>query len=184
MHKLRFSHVGLFVGDVQHMASFYRRVLGFVESDRGVLDGRGVIFLTRDPNEHHQLIFFSGLSETPREPVVNQLSFRLPDLESLIAFHADLGAADAVDVRPVDHGNAWSVYFRDPEGNRIEVYTCTPWYVSQPRRVPLDVRATPAAIRAETEAWCRLQPSFQSAADFARGIEAKLATHAIAFEAN
>jgi catechol 2,3-dioxygenase len=175
MHQVRFSHVGLFVQDVHRMASFYQRVLGFVESDRGVLDGRDVIFLTRDPNEHHQLIFFSGLSGTPLEPVVNQLSFRLADLESLLAFYAEIAGTDAGDVRPVDHGNAWSVYFHDPEGNRIEMYVSTPWYVSQPRRVPLDMRSSPAAIRAETEAWCRRQPSFQSAADFARGIEEKLA---------
>lgn len=174
MTAVRFSHVGLYVRDVERMATFYRRALGFVESDRGMLDGRMVIFLTRDPDEHHQLIFFSGLTRPPQEAVINQLSFRLPSLEALLAFHAELPTVGATDVRPVNHGNAWSVYFRDPEENRIEVYVATPWYVSQPRRAPLALPATPAAIRAETEAWCREQPSFEPATAFAARIAAKL----------
>lgn len=32
-------------------------------------------------------------------------------------------------VAPRNHGNAWSIYFADPEGNRIELYTPSPWYV-------------------------------------------------------
>ena len=37
------------------------------------------------------------------------------------------------------HGNAISVYFRDPEGNRIEVFIDTPWHVQQPLRQPIDL---------------------------------------------
>jgi catechol 2,3-dioxygenase len=25
-----------------------------------------------------------------------------------------------------NHGNAWSIYYSDPEGNRMEVYSATP----------------------------------------------------------
>ena len=38
-----------------------------------------------------------------------------------------------------DHGNTWSVYVEDPEGNRIECYTPTPWYVKQPTWWPIDL---------------------------------------------
>jgi catechol 2,3-dioxygenase len=37
------------------------------------------------------------------------------------------------------HGNAMSIYFRDPEGNRLEVFMDTPWYCEQPLREPIDL---------------------------------------------
>ena len=48
---LSFSHFGMFVRDLERMADFYSRVLGFAISDRGELDtphGRvSLVFLTR-----------------------------------------------------------------------------------------------------------------------------------------
>lgn len=158
--NLRFTHIGLFVRDPERLGAFYKSVLGFTETDRGVLNGRDVVFLSRDPDEHHQLIFFSGLTAPPREDVVNQISFRVSSLEALLAFIRQVQAIGADDIQSVTHGNAWSVYFRDPEGNRIEVYTPSPWYVDQPCRVPLDVNRPADEIRAETEAWCRSQEGF------------------------
>ena len=35
---LSFSHVGLFVHDIERMADFYTRLLGFAVSDRGELE--------------------------------------------------------------------------------------------------------------------------------------------------
>ena len=43
---------------------------------------------------------------------------------------------DGID--SVDHGNAWSVYFLGPEGNRIEFFCDTPRYTAYPHRVLLD----------------------------------------------
>src|SRR5688572_23695366 len=61
---LTFSHFGFFVRDIEHMADFYTRLLGFTVSDRGELDTpRGkmrFVFLTRDPREHHQIVLASG----------------------------------------------------------------------------------------------------------------------------
>jgi catechol 2,3-dioxygenase len=44
-------------------------------------------------------------------------------------------------VQGIDHGNSWSVYFRDPDKNRVEVYMDTGWYVPQPfgERLPLEL---------------------------------------------
>ena len=39
------------------------------------------------------------------------------------------------EVVPVTHGNSVSLYFRDPEGNRIECYLDSPWYCAQPQRM-------------------------------------------------
>ena len=53
-----------------------------------------------------------------------QLSFRVESLDGVKAFYALLkDRTDVSEIRPVSHGNAWSVYFRDPENNRLEVFT-------------------------------------------------------------
>ncbi len=173
---IRFTHFGMHVRNLESMATFYKDVLGLVETDRGTLNGRDVVFLSRDPDEHHQVILFSGLAEPPREEIINQISFRVPDLETLIAFHAELSANTvAEDIRPINHGNAWSVYFRDPEQNRIEVYVPSPWYILQPCREPLAIEDGAGAIRTLTEAWCRAQPSFRLAEDVRADLAARIA---------
>ena len=53
---------------------------------------------------------------------------------------------------PVSHGNALSVYFHDPEGNRIELFVDTPWYVQQPLRLPMDMRLSDDELWAWAEA--------------------------------
>ena len=53
--SLALSHVGYYVSDVEKMVDFYTRFLKFVVSDRGDRDdGGAIVFMTRDPNEHHQ----------------------------------------------------------------------------------------------------------------------------------
>src|SRR5205085_12324938 len=64
----------------------------------------------------------------------------LPDLGALRAMHGRLQGEDVTHVAPIWHGNALSVYFRDPEGNRLEIFLDTPWYVRQPQRIPMDLR--------------------------------------------
>jgi catechol 2,3-dioxygenase-like lactoylglutathione lyase family enzyme len=59
---LTLSHVGVFVTDMPKMVDFYTGFLGFAVSDRGELSGgRGeIVFMTRDPREHHQFVLASG----------------------------------------------------------------------------------------------------------------------------
>jgi catechol 2,3-dioxygenase-like lactoylglutathione lyase family enzyme len=50
--KISFSHVGLFVTDLEKMVDFYTRVLGLVVSDREKRpDGSEIAFLTGDSRE-------------------------------------------------------------------------------------------------------------------------------------
>ena len=56
-----FSHFGLYVTDLARMEDFYTRVLGLLVSDRGKLPGGSdLVFLSRDPDEHHQLVLAAG----------------------------------------------------------------------------------------------------------------------------
>ena len=63
------SHFGIHVTDLDRMAGFYTRVLGLLVMDRGTLEGGNELcFLSRDPDQHHQLVLVSG---RPREATYN-----------------------------------------------------------------------------------------------------------------
>jgi len=159
----RLAHCGIYVSNLERQVQFYTRVLGLVVSDRGVSDriGREFAFLTAADDHHHQVVFISG--RLPQSPTtVNQLSFKVADVEQLKAMYQR--AIDAgVDVeRQTNHGNALSFYLADPEGNGIEVYIDTPWYVPQPHGVPIDLALPADRIMVEAERHCRDTPGFKS----------------------
>ncbi len=160
--SLRFSHMGLYVTDLPRMGAFYKQALGFTQTDEGDLGPVQLVFLSRDPDEHHQIVLASGRPAAPGFNVVNQISFRVPDLPTLRAFDARLRAHGASEVQPVTHGNAVSIYCRDPEGNRLELFMDTPWYCAQPLREPIDFAQSDDAILAQAETIAKRLPKFMS----------------------
>jgi catechol 2,3-dioxygenase-like lactoylglutathione lyase family enzyme len=163
---LSFSHLGFFVHDLERMADFYTRLLGFTVSDRGELDTpRGkvsLVFLTRDPREHHQIVLASGRPQELPFNAINQISFRMHDFAGLRQLYRALQSERGVDeIAPVSHGNALSVYFRDPEGNRIELFVDTPWYVDQPMRIPMDMSLADDALWDWAEKTARALPGYK-----------------------
>jgi catechol 2,3-dioxygenase len=173
--RIRFSHVGLFVTDLARMEDFYSRFLGLTVTDRGPLGEHGLVFLSGDPAEHHQIVLVSGRPAGLPFNVINQLSFRVPDLGALRAFHSALQHESVTDIAPVTHGNALSLYFRDPEGNRIELYMDTPWYVEQPMRIGLDLSLSDEALWAWIEERVRVLPGFRPAEDWRAEIRRRMA---------
>lgn len=174
MGGVAFSHVGFYVRDLERTADFYTRVLGMVITDRGDLGPVQLVFLSRDPEEHHQLVLASGKPESATYNTINQLSFRVPDLAVLRRLHARLAAEAVTEVMPAMHGNAVSVYFRDPEGNRIELFFDTPWYCLQPLRVPFDFADDDATIMARVEALARATPDFMPRAQWVEKMRARM----------
>ena len=121
--QLSFSHVGLFVNDLPKMVDFYTRILGLVVSDRDVReDGSEICFMTGDPREHHQVVFCTGRPANLQYNMIQQISFRAPSLAVLRETYRKLTKEPIEELGPVTHGNAISTYFRDPEGNRLEVF--------------------------------------------------------------
>lgn len=138
------------------MVSFYTNVLGFSVTDRALIRGATVVFLSRDPDEHHQIVLVPG--RDPRSPsTVNQISFRAVSLSELRRLHAQLVGLQASGLNPTNHGGSWSVYFLDPEGNRIELFAQTPWYMP-PVSVPLDLALSDDEIHRVTEAMVKATP--------------------------
>lgn len=172
---LTLSHVGVFATDPKRMVDFYSRFLGFVVSDREVRVDGEIAFLTRDPREHHQFVIASGRpADLPFNPI-NQLSFRVDSLATLRALYLALKSEPLELVGPITHGNALSVYFRDPEKNRVELLIDTPWYVPQPYRVPYDIMLPDAELWASIEKQVRAVPGFKTREAWAAEIEQKIA---------
>jgi catechol 2,3-dioxygenase len=89
-----------------------------------------------------------------------QLSFAVPTIQHLRDIRALAEANGASRFVPLNHGNALSVYFGDPEGNTVETYIDMPFYITQPHGDPLDLSQDDATLLRETEAICRRDPTF------------------------
>jgi catechol-2,3-dioxygenase len=172
---LSMSHIGLYVHDLQRMEDFYTRVLGFTVTDRGKVRGADIVFTSWDPKDHHQVALVSGRPEELPFNHINQISFRVASVEDLQAIcRCVKDESGASDLRPMDHGNAWSLYFRDPEGNRLEVFCDTDWYIEQPCLEDLDLSLPAEQIRAKSEAYCRTAPGFKPIKQYQSEIARKM----------
>jgi catechol 2,3-dioxygenase-like lactoylglutathione lyase family enzyme len=169
----RLSHVGLYVNDLPKMIDFYTRVLGFVVSDAAP-DGR-ITFLSRNPSDHHQVVLVPGRKTDHETPMVQQISFNVGTLADVQRAFRKVRAAGCENISPVSHGNAWSVYFHDPEGNRIEMFCDTPWYVAQPCGFKIDLDKPEEELYRETEAHCRDLPGFKPMEEWRAEISRKIA---------
>ena len=173
--SLTLSHFGIFVTDINRMVDFYTRFLGFAVSDRGPNPAGEIVFMTRDPREHHQLVMASGRPADVSFNVINQISLRVDSLATLRELYQGLKGEPVEILGPISHGNALSVYFRDPEGNRVELLIDTPWYVPQPHRVPVDIMQSDDKVWAWIEKECRGTPGFKTRKEWVVEVERKIA---------
>jgi catechol 2,3-dioxygenase len=162
------THCALVVEDLALMEAFYTTVMGFTVTDRGTAmrSGGQMVFMSNSPDEHHQFVLADGRPKDVNFRLIGQLSFLVESLDEVRAIHDRVMARDDGEMlRTTTHGNAWSIYFPDPEGNTIEVYTHTPWYIPQPHAVPFDITLSNAEIHRFTEEHCREDPGFKSAGE-------------------
>jgi catechol-2,3-dioxygenase len=173
---LGMSHIGLYVHDIARMEDFYTRVLGFTVTDRGKVRGSDIVFTSWDPRDHHQVVLVAGRPQELGFNHINQMSFRVGSVEDLQAVWRNVKDEPGVtDMRGMDHGNAWSLYFRDPEGNRLEIFCDTQWYISQPCIEDLDLSLPADQIRAKSDAFCRAAPGFKPIEEYQAEVARKIA---------
>lgn len=167
--NLMFSHMGFATSDMEKMEDFYTRVLGFTVTDRGAAIGMELVFLSRDPADHHQLVLVSGRPDNiPANPfnpqfgsLINQISFRVGSLQGLRELNDIFMEEGVKSIMPGNHGIAWSIYCHDPDGNNLEFFVDTGWYFPQPFLIPLDFAKSNEEISNETEEMSRQQPGFE-----------------------
>jgi len=168
--KLRWSHAVLYVRHLEEMIAFYRDVLGFQVSDRGPLDRNNpaleLAFLSQVGSDHHQLAFVPVRGEGP-STTLDHMAFRVDSLADVKAVAAKLQAdGRATGLHPLNHGNAWSVYFKDPEENGIEIFCDSPWGVRQPQGKPWNLSMSEEELRRQTEEQFKEEPGFRPMAEF------------------
>ncbi len=173
--RARLAHVGIYAHDKPKLEHFYTTVLGLVVTDSGTArSGIELTFLSASPGNHHQLVLVSGRPDTAGFNPINQISFMVDSLADLREVHGRALANGATDMRVTSHGNAWSCYFKDPEGNVVEAYLDTPFHVPQPHGEPLDLGKSDAEILRETEAACRADPGFMMMEAFRKAMAVRL----------
>jgi catechol 2,3-dioxygenase-like lactoylglutathione lyase family enzyme len=141
------GHVGLYCNDLRSMRDFYARTLGLTISDEDL--ERGICFLSAAPDaEHHELALVQAREPGQKTHNVQQVSFKVESLDDVRTFHRRLKEAGLRIERTVTHGIACSVYFFDPEDNRVELYYTTPYNVRQPLGEPIDLEKPDAELLA------------------------------------
>lgn len=166
--RLKLSHATVSVRNLDAMLDFYCEVLGFKLTNRGKAgDHIEMAFISQDPAEHHQMVFVTGLPEEQHQFVMaDHMAFRTGSLEDLREIGSRLEGAGVAGVIPINHGNAWSLYFSDPEGNGLECFVDSPFHVAQPFADSLDLSAADAAIEADTRSKIETDAEFQSLASW------------------
>ena len=181
--RARFSHMGLVVKDIEMMEDFYTNTIGFERTDGGMTtQGVIMIFMTLDPEEHHQVFLVEGRpDELPSNtivkgggPSIHHLAFRLESLSDLRKMYKRISDEYDAKIFTGTHGNCWTMYTTDPEGNGIEFFADTPWYVTQPFLKPMDFNMDEETLIEATEALVSVAPGFTTLQDFYKDLHERV----------
>ncbi len=118
----RLGHVVLKVRDSQKSKDFYMRTLGLKLAHEDL--ERGTVFLSFG-KEHHDLALFepaSGEAPDRTQPGMHHMAWQLGSFEELQAAFRELQTIGIKVESTVEHNVTRSVYFPDPDGNRVELY--------------------------------------------------------------
>mgnify|MGYP001827386479 CR=1 FL=1 len=121
--ETRVGHIHLRVANLDRAISFYRDILGFELQQRF---GARAAFLSAGGYHHHiGLNTWQSEGGTPPAPGhtgLYHVAFLYPDRPALArTLQSVLDAGVEID-GAADHGVSEAVYFRDPDGNGIEIY--------------------------------------------------------------
>ena len=115
----KFAHFVLRTGQFDRMAEWYRTVL----AARIVFRDERLCFLSYD-DEHHRLALIHVPGLAPRDPEsagTDHVAYAYRDLGDLLATYRRLRAHGILPHWPINHGVTTSLYYRDPDNNRVEL---------------------------------------------------------------
>src|SRR5258708_6960409 len=115
----KFAHCVIYTARFAEMVSWYKTVLLM----RASHEDQSVAFLTYD-DEHHRvaLVAMPGLKPRPKGLVgFHHVAFAYASLHDLLATHERLAKNGIRPYWAINHGPTTSLYFLDPDVNRIEL---------------------------------------------------------------
>ena len=150
MQLKRIHHVAYRCRDAKETVAFYQRVLGmnFV-----LAIAEDQVPSTKAPDPYMHVFLDAGMGnilaffELPNSPAmgfdgntpdwVQHIAFELEDMAALLAAKQLVEAEGLEVIGPTNHGIFQSIYFRDPNGHRLELVanTCTEDEMSELHRV-------------------------------------------------
>lgn len=121
----RLGHVLLRVTDLEQSRAFYSKILGFevMEED----PEHGGLFMALAGHAHTLDLFPAPDAQTaprltPGGVGVHHVAFQVDSEEALKDAYVTLREHGVEIARAVDHVSQKSIYFRDPDGNLLEIY--------------------------------------------------------------
>ncbi|KAI0432366.1 Glyoxalase/Bleomycin resistance protein/Dihydroxybiphenyl dioxygenase [Xylaria sp. FL1042] len=112
------AHIVLKTPNLQTMSTFYKTFLGAHAS----FENEHLSFLTYD-EEHHRIaiVAFPGVTaKTPSSAGMDHVAFTYDSVTDLLTAYKQRKSAGIVPVWCTNHGPTTSLYYADPDGNRIE----------------------------------------------------------------
>jgi catechol 2,3-dioxygenase len=120
----RIGHVVIKVRNLERSRKFYAELLGLQLMHE--MPQIKMAFLASNGRDHHEigLVEVGDAAPGPQkgETGLLHIAFRLRDEDHLKAAYRELKENNVEIVSTVDHGITKSIYFRDPDGNQLEVY--------------------------------------------------------------
>jgi catechol 2,3-dioxygenase-like lactoylglutathione lyase family enzyme len=178
--RLAMHQVGIYVADMDKLQAFYEKTLGYLVTGKGRMPAIGsqpaadVVYLTRDPNQVAQLILVSGRDAKVKSSV-NQITFRVPDIATLRGINESLRVnTGCANFRPINHGNSYSLYCDDPEGNALEISFESDYYIPAPIAWPLDFGMDDATLLKHVSDRVHATPGFMPRAEWKARSRAEL----------
>ena len=150
MQLKRIHHVAYRCRDAKETVQFYQRVLGM---DFVLAIAEDQVPSTKAPDPYMHVFLDAGMGnvlaffELPNSPEmgfdphtpdwVQHIAFELEDMDALLAAKQAVEAEGLEVIGPTNHGIFQSIYFRDPNGHRLELVanTCTDEEMAELNRV-------------------------------------------------
>lgn len=114
-----FAHIVVNTNQYEAMKVWYSAVLGM----EVVVESGPLCFMSYD-GEHHRLAILNNPSLEPRADNtvgVNHYAYTLADLGALLSTYQRLKQQEIVPWWCINHGPTTSMYYRDPDGNGVEL---------------------------------------------------------------
>lgn len=122
MPVLGLGHFGYFVKNLDVMKDFWGNFMGMTLTKCS----EGAAFYSADPQGvDHEIAIMQGRPEADDGKLIQQISLRVKSLQDVRDFKRRATEKGYKIDRLVTHASAIGLYFRDPEGNRVETFWLT-----------------------------------------------------------